>query len=91
MTLVHLVYGELTINTATQQLVNALDAIKRGCIEFDFSNIVKLDSASLAFILTCQRAANATNQKINFSHLPENLKNLAMLYGVAPFLDISQL
>ncbi|BBP00848.1 STAS domain-containing protein [Sulfuriferula nivalis] len=88
MALVHSVSGELTLNTATQQLVNALDAIKHGCVEFDFANVAKLDSAALAFILTCQRAANAINQKIHFSHLPENLINLATLYGVAPFLDI---
>jgi phospholipid transport system transporter-binding protein len=88
MTLQHSVSGDLTLNTATRQLAEGLDAIKRGCVEFDFSAVAKLDSAALAFILACQRSANASNQKLHFLHLPANLKNLATLYGVAPFLDI---
>jgi phospholipid transport system transporter-binding protein len=88
MVLIHSVSGELTLNTVTQQLAPALDAIKQGCVEVDFAKVAKLDSAALAFILACQRAANANNQKINYLHLPENLKNLATLYGVASFLDI---
>lgn len=88
MTLVHSVSGDLTLNTVTKQLVDGLDALKRGCVEFDFAEVTKLDSTAIAFILVCQRRAITNNQKLLYCNLPENLVNLATLYGVAPFLDI---
>ncbi|MFA5172217.1 MAG: STAS domain-containing protein [Sulfuriferula sp.] len=88
MSLIHAVSGDLTLNTATKQLADGLDAIKQGCVEFDFAAVAKLDSTALAFILVCQRAASNSNYKLSCTHLPENLKNLAILYGVDPFLAI---
>ncbi|MEQ1668532.1 MAG: STAS domain-containing protein, partial [Sulfuriferula sp.] len=71
-----------------KQLADGIDAINQGCVEFDLSNVTKLDSTALAFILVCQRTAASLNRQLHCTHLPENLKNLATLYGVAPYIAV---
>ena len=85
---IHTVSGDLTLNTVSKQLADGIEAIKQGCVEFDLSQVDKLDSAALAFILVCQRTALGFNRQLRCLHLPENLKNLATLYGVAPYITV---
>lgn len=88
MLLIHTVSGDLTLDTVSMQLADGIEAINQGCVEFDLSRVVKLDSAALAFILVCQRMAISLNRQLRCTHLPENLKNLATLYGVAPYIVV---
>lgn len=85
---IHTVSGDLTLDTVSMQLADGIEAINQGCVEFDLSRVVKLDSAALAFILVCQRMAISLNRQLRCTHLPENLKNLATLYGVAPYIVV---
>jgi phospholipid transport system transporter-binding protein len=55
-------------------------------LEVDFSAITDVDTAALSLVMEWQRRALASNCKISFANMPENLNSLAALYGVADFI-----
>ena len=57
-----------------------------GDLEVDFSAVTDVDTAALSLVMEWQRRALASNCKISFANLPENLNSLATLYGVADFI-----
>ncbi len=84
----HRLPATLTLATATDALTAAFAALSRDVTEFDFSPVTELDSAAIAFILVCQREAARLGKSLQCSNVPENLKNLAALYGVDTFIPI---
>lgn len=78
--------GALTISTATQQLADCFTALNEGLDVFDFSELHDLDSTALALIMICQREAGRLGKALRCINLPENLKNLAALYGVENYI-----
>ncbi len=84
----YLVAASLTLATATQALANGFVALSQSKTIFDFSSVKELDSAALAYILACQREAQRLGKSLHCSNVPENLKNLAALYGVDTFIPI---
>ena len=58
----------------------------KGDLEVDFSAVTDIDTAALSLVMEWQRRALASNCKISFANLPENLNSLAALYGVADFI-----
>lgn len=55
---------------------------------FDFTHVTQCDSASLAFALALLRAAKSQGCAIHFSHLPDQMRDLAQVSGVTAFLPI---
>jgi phospholipid transport system transporter-binding protein len=45
-----------------------------------------VDSAAVSLLLEWRRAAHGGNRRIEYVNLPDNLKSLAALYGVAELL-----
>ena len=84
----HAVAAVLTLATATELLALGFAALAKGVSVFDFSAVKELDSAALAFILACRREAGRLGIQLQCLNLPENLKNLAALYGVENYLSI---
>ncbi len=83
---IHTIQGELTIYTATVQLEECFSALTNGINILDFSGVHDLDSAALALILVCRREAERLQKPLQCINLPENLKNLATLYGVENYI-----
>ena len=84
----YLVAATLTLTTATEALAAGFAALSKNVTTFDFSSVKELDSAALAYILACQREAKRLGKSLHCSNVPENLKNLAALYGVDTFIPI---
>jgi phospholipid transport system transporter-binding protein len=79
--------GPLTIQNAAAVLEegNRLFAGER--VTLDLDAVTEVDSAAVSLLLEWRRAAQRRQQRIDFINLPENLKSLAKLYGVAEMLD----
>ena len=76
----------LTISNASPALQAGLEAIASGLTEMDLAGLTQVDSAGVATLLAWQRAAQERKQGLVFHNLPQNLKSLAWLYGVADLL-----
>jgi len=81
------IQGKLIIATATAQLADGIAALNKGMDIFDFSALRELDSTALAIILACRREAERLGKQLHCINLPENLKNLAALYGVENYIS----
>ena len=87
MSNIYPVPGEVTIATASVRLAEAIIALKEGSDVFDFSALRELDSTALALILACRREAERMGRQLHCVNLPENLANLAALYGVENYIS----
>lgn len=52
----------------------------------DASNLQKFDSSAIAVLLECRREAQIQGKSFSVRGLPERLRSLAALYGVAQLL-----
>ncbi len=66
------------------QLLAGLDLSKscKAQLTIDFSEVEKVDSAGLAWLLKIVGQANRAGQTVHFTHLPEQLLKLARVCGV---------
>lgn len=76
------VSGTLTIANAAAECAAARQHIS-GDIVIDLAAVTEVDSSALSLLFEWQRAARQNNSRISFRNLPESLKSLAALYGVA--------
>jgi phospholipid transport system transporter-binding protein len=54
----------------------------------DFGKVEAVDSSAVSLMLSWLRTAKSKNVKISFINVPENLRSLANLYGVAESLSL---
>lgn len=54
-----------------------------GDVVIDFSAVTEVDSTALSVIFEWRRAAREKNLKVSIRNLPDSMKSLAALYGVA--------
>ncbi len=73
-------------NDTQRLLVQALRGESGPVVVFDASELQRFDSAALAVLLECERAAVADGKSIAVCHAPEKLTALARLYGVDTLL-----
>jgi phospholipid transport system transporter-binding protein len=52
----------------------------------DASSLIKFDSSAVAVLLECRREAQIQGKSFSVRGLPERLRSLAALYGVAELL-----
>lgn len=70
-------------NDTRRLLMQALkDEQQHPTVVIDASNLQQFDSAALAVLLECQRAADAWGKPFALRHAPPKLIALARLYGV---------
>jgi len=74
----------LTINNSFEKKSNRL--IKSGMVIFDLSNISKVDTACLAWLLAMLELSTKKNCQLTFDNLPKDLIKLAQLSRVDMFL-----
>ncbi len=73
-------------NDTRRLLVQALRSEPGTTVMVDASNLQQFDSAALAVLLECGRAAAADGKTVSLRHAPEKLTALARLYGVDTLL-----
>jgi|TARA_R110001592_G_scaffold200902_2_gene449874 phospholipid transport system transporter-binding protein len=79
--------GELTLLTIDNSFEKKSKAlIKSGVLIFDLSNVSKVDTACLAWLLAMLELSNKTDCQLTFDNLPKDLIKLAQLSCVDMFL-----
>jgi phospholipid transport system transporter-binding protein len=80
------VRGNLTIETVPAIFETGLQHLAGEDLSVDFSQVGSVDSAAVSMLLGWARAAQRVQQRLRVKGLPEDLLNLARLYGVAELL-----
>ena len=73
-------------NDTRRLLTQALQREAQGEVVIDASNLQHFDSAALAVLLECQRAAEGFGKALALRNAPPKLAALARLYGVDALL-----
>jgi len=80
------VQGNLNIETVPALFETGLQRLAGEELRVDFSQVGSVDSAAVSLLLGWARAAQRVQQGLRVKGLPEDLLNLARLYGVAELL-----
>ncbi|MBD9401237.1 MULTISPECIES: lipid asymmetry maintenance protein MlaB [unclassified Comamonas] len=76
------------VGTVQTQLVRSMQAAPQGQgIVLQASGVQSFDSAGLALLLACRRAAQAQGRVLRVQGWTPSLQSLAQVYGVMPLLD----
>ena len=75
--------GEVVVDDANTLLVASQSLSMADSTLIDFGAASDLDTAAISLILEWKRRAIAENKQLRLVNVPENLKSLAHLYGVA--------
>lgn len=81
------VEGAVTVNTVPALVGSIAEYLQNGANKIDFSGVAEVDSAAVALALEWQRQAAAKNCPLALVNVPEAMKNLANLYGVAALME----
>lgn len=77
----------ITLTTLKEALATLFTAPAGENIELDFSQVAKIDSAALSYVLHSVRSALKNGYTIQLSHLPSSFTELADLYGLNHLLQ----
>jgi phospholipid transport system transporter-binding protein len=80
------VKGAITIANATAVLAESEKLFDGTRTTVDLAGVTEVDSTAVSLLLEWRRAAARANRQIDFVNLPESLRSLADLYGVAHLL-----
>jgi phospholipid transport system transporter-binding protein len=80
------VSGPVTLANVTRLLEEARAPLAEGVRAVDLGEVTELDSSLLAVLFAWMREARSQGRALSFSRLPEDLRSLAQLYGVAQLL-----
>jgi phospholipid transport system transporter-binding protein len=69
-----------------KSLLFALNQDKTRQIVADASRLAHFDSSALAVLLACRREALAVGKSFCVAHMPDKLRQLAVVYGVSDLL-----
>lgn len=81
--------ADLTRNQASaclQMLVQSLKALPDKAVVVDATALAHFDSAALAVLLELRRESLAHGKNLHIRALPERLRDLAKVYGIADLL-----
>jgi phospholipid transport system transporter-binding protein len=77
------VEGPLTMDNIIEARAAGIGLLSGDAVVVDLVAVTDVDSSALSLILEWQREARRRNVRLTIRNLPENLKSLAALYGVA--------
>ena len=80
------VSSPMTMANAPALLAAGRAALQPGLMVFDLSAVREADSSALAVMLGWLRVADASRSTVRFARIPDGVRSLAELYGVADLL-----
>ena len=83
------VSGRLTMDTIGSSFDEAMQPLEGKVWVVDLAQVEAADSAAVSLLLGWQRNAQRHGAKLTLVNVPENLRSLADLYGVAEALPLS--
>lgn len=84
-----LVSGRLTMDTIGAMFGDAMQPLDGKTWTIDLAEVEAADSAAVSLLLGWLRNAQSHDASITFTNVPENLRSLADLYGVANVLSLN--
>ena len=75
--------GPVTFDTVPALVGAAEEHFRGGVGTVDFSRVTEIDSSAVALALEWLRQGESANVRVRFVNLPESMRNLGKLYGVA--------
>ncbi|MBL80038.1 MAG: anti-anti-sigma factor [Nitrosomonadaceae bacterium] len=85
-----IVQGPITIINVVEILEQGISLFDRNDLIIDLAQVTDIDSSAVSMLFEWKRRAQKNNQQVYFSNIPENLKNLSQLYGVAELIPLVQ-
>ena len=82
------VQGSVTIANVVEVIEQGVNLFDRTDLIIDLAQVTEVDSSAVSMLLEWQRKAQKKNQRLHFSNIPENLKNLTQLYGIAELVPL---
>jgi len=83
------VSGAMTIQSAAALMAEGESAVRGGASVIDLSRVDAADSSALAVLFGWLRAARGAERTLTIVQVPEGLRSLADLYGVAELLPLA--
>lgn len=83
------VSGQLTMASIGATFVEAMLPLEGKDWKIDLSRVEAADSAAVSLLLAWLRNAQRHDAKLTFINVPDNLRSLADLYGVADALPLN--
>ena len=82
------VQGPITIANVVEVIEQGVNLFDRTDLIINLAQVTEVDSSAVSMLLEWQRKAQKNNQRLCFSNMPESLKNLTQLYGVAELVPL---
>ncbi len=82
------VQGAITIANVVDVIEQGVNLFDRPDLIIDLAQVTEVDSSAVSVLLEWQRKAQKNNRRLCFSNIPESLKNLTQLYGVAELVPL---
>lgn len=83
------VEGSITIDNVVAMTRHGITLFEGNSLVIDLTSVAEVDSSIVSMLLEWLREANRTNIRLDFIHIPENVKSLMQLYGVSKFFTTS--
>ena len=83
------VRGAMVISSATELKEAGETALSNGASVVDLGEVAEADSSAVAVLLAWTRVAQDRKQALAIVDVPESIKSLAVLYGVAELLPLA--
>ncbi len=80
------VSGPMLMSGASALLAEGETAVAATVVDVDLGGVTEMDSSSLAVLFAWMRTAKAGGKALRLLNPPQNLLNLAAVYGVAELL-----
>lgn len=84
----YVVRAPLVMDNARSLMDAGCALLQPGEMVFDFSQVTEADSSALAVMLGWLRSAESTRSTLKFAQIPNGVRSLAELYGVAELLPL---
>jgi phospholipid transport system transporter-binding protein len=85
------VSGRLTMDSIGASFAEAMQPLEGKDWKVDLAQVEAADSAAVSLLLGWLRNAQKHEAKLTFINVPDNLRSLAVLYGVADALPFNHL
>lgn len=84
--------GELNMQTVpavAEALSELISCFSGAALTFDLSAVTRSDSAGVALLVDAMQLAGVKNIKLHFSHLPQQIQDIAGISGLLEILPIT--
>jgi len=83
-----IVHGSVTIDNVVMLTQNGMALFDDRLLTIDLEKVTVVDSTIISMLLEWLRATRKNNYPLQFINMPESLKSLIQLYGVAELIPV---